>query len=136
MPFSYIGVDHVGIAVADLDSAVLCYTQLGFVCAGFEVLEDRGIKVALIETGSGRIELMAPLRSDSEISGFLDKRGPGMHHLCVAVDSIDQTLEHMNQTGVRMADTVAKPGAHNSRVAFVHPKAAGGVLLELVEHHS
>ncbi len=129
------GIDHLGVAVRDLEAAVATYRDvLGFEIKGRDHLEERGLDVAFVDTGSGRIELIAPSRQGSEVSGFLDKRGEGLHHLCVAVDDLDATLAKLVARGARLIDTKAKAGAHGSRVAFVHPKGACGVLLELVEH--
>lgn len=135
----YRGIDHLGVAVRDLEAAVKTYRDvLGFPVTGRERIEARGLDVAFVDTGTGRIELIAPTRPDSEISSFLDKRGEGLHHLCVRVDSIDKKLAELTAQGARLIDKEPKAGAHNTRVAFVHPKGTNGVLLELVElgHHS
>jgi len=131
----YRGIDHLGIAVRDLDAAVKTYRDvLGFAVTGRERIDARGIEVAFVETGAGRIELIAPTRPDSEVSGFLEKRGEGMHHLCVRVDHVDQKLAELKAQGAKLIDSEPKPGAHGTRVAFVHPKGTNGVLLELAEH--
>ncbi len=135
MTDSYRGIDHLGVAVRDLDAAVATYRDvLGFSITGRERLDDRGLEVAFVETGSGRIELIAPTREDSEVSAWLEKRGEGLHHLCVAVADIDAKLADLKAKGARLIDQQPKRGAHGTRVAFVHPKGASGVLLELVEH--
>lgn len=131
----YSGIDHLGVAVRDLEAAVATYRDvLGFNVTGRDHLEDRGLDVAFVDTGSGRIELIAPSREGSEISSYLEKRGEGLHHLCVRVADLDATLAKLLERGARMIDTKPKAGAHGTRVAFVHPKGAAGVLLELVEH--
>lgn len=134
MPEPYRGIDHLGVAVSDLDAAIATYRDvLGFAVTGREHLEARGLDVAFVDTGSGRIELIAPARAGSEISGYLDKRGEGLHHVCVRVDSVDEKLAELEAKGARLIDVTARPGAHGTRVAFVHPKGTHGVLLELVE---
>ncbi len=136
MTDSYRGIDHLGVAVRDLDAAVATYRDvLGFSVTGRERLDDRGLEVAFVDTGSGRIELIAPTREGSEVSAWLEKRGEGLHHLCVAVADIEAKLADLKARGARLIDQQPKRGAHGTRVAFVHPKGASGVLLELVEHH-
>ncbi len=136
MTDSYRGIDHLGVAVRDLDAAVATYRDvLGFSITGRERLDDRGLEVAFVDTGSGRIELIAPTREGSEVSAWLEKRGEGLHHLCVAVADIDAKLADLKARGARLIDQQPKRGAHGTRVAFVHPTGASGVLLELVEHH-
>ncbi len=132
---SRLGIDHIGIAVQDLEAAVRTYRDvLGFTVEGGEELPERGLVVRFVDTGGQRLELIAPTREGSEVSGFLQKRGEGLHHICVAVSDIASELEKLKRAGARLIDETPKPGAHGSRVAFVHPKGAHGVLLELVEH--
>jgi len=90
--------------------------------------------VQFISTGGTRLELIAPARADSEVSGYLQKRGEGLHHLCLRVTDIDAALRELKANGARLIDETARPGAEGSRVAFVHPKGSCGVLIELVEH--
>jgi methylmalonyl-CoA/ethylmalonyl-CoA epimerase len=124
-------LDHIAIATDDLEGSLAFYRdQLGLECTHIEDLEDRGIRVAFLTVGASRIELVAPLREDSEVSGFLKKRGGGIHHLAFSTPSVDEDVAGLKESGVRMAQDPA-PGAHGCRVAFIHPKAAGGVLLEL-----
>jgi len=134
MPSEFLGVDHIGVAVQSLEEAVRTYRDtLGFTLAGGETLEARGLTVRFAEVGDSRIELIAATRPDSEISGFLDKRGEGLHHICLRVADLDRALAEMKRRGARLIDETPKRGAHDRRVAFVHPKGACGVLLELVE---
>jgi methylmalonyl-CoA/ethylmalonyl-CoA epimerase len=127
-------IDHLGIAVQDLDAAVTTYrTALGFSLRRREVLVERGIEVAFFQAGPDRIELIAATRSDSEISRFLQKRGEGLHHLCLTVENIDAALAEMKAAGVRLIDQAPRPGADGRRAAFVHPASCHGVLIELVE---
>ena len=130
----YRGIDHIGVAVHNLEEAMETYgTILGFEIQGTEALEDRGLKVCFVNTGKERIELIAPTREDSEVSAFLNKRGPGIHHICIAVDNIDEALEEMRERGARIVGNGVQSGAHDTRVAFLHPKSTHGVLIELVE---
>jgi len=133
MATTFLGIDHIGIAVRDLAQARASYEALGFCVEGEERLAARGLAIAFVATGSARLELIAPTRPDSEISAFLEKRGEGLHHVCMRVAELDQALAAMKAAGARLIDEVPRPGAHGSRVAFVHPKSAAGVLLELAE---
>lgn len=124
-------LDHIAIATPDLDAALRFYEEaLGLVPTHTEDLPDRGIRVAFLPIGDTRIELITPLREGSEVSAFLDKRGGGIHHLAFRTDDVDQDVEALKEAGVRLTGDPA-PGAHGCRVAFIHPKAAGGTLLEL-----
>jgi methylmalonyl-CoA/ethylmalonyl-CoA epimerase len=128
------GIDHVAIAVRSLESAVPLWRDLlGFEYRGTELVESEGVRVALLVSGPFRIELMEPSRADSSVQKFLDQRGPGLHHLCLAVDGISQHLEALKDAGIRLINDTPKEGAEGCQVAFVHPKATGGVLLELSE---
>lgn len=130
-----LGIDHLGVVVANLERAVETYDkQLGFPVTGGEELTDRGLAVKFVDFGSSRIELIAPTREDSEVSGFLAKRGEGLHHVCVRVADIDRVLADMKARGARLINESAQRGAGGSRVAFIHPKGTHGVLIELVEH--
>jgi methylmalonyl-CoA/ethylmalonyl-CoA epimerase len=123
-------LDHIAIATPDLESSLKVFEQLGLKCDHVEELPERGIRVAFLPIGDTRIELVTPTREDSEVSAFLDKRGGGIHHLAFRVDDVDSDVKALKDGGVRMAQEPA-PGAHDCRVAFVHPKSTGGVLLEL-----
>jgi methylmalonyl-CoA/ethylmalonyl-CoA epimerase len=130
----FLAIDHLGVAVSDLDAAEKTYRDdLGFEIHGGETLPERGLAVRFASVGDSRIELIAPTRADSEVSSFLDKRGAGLHHICLRVADLDAVLAEMRQRGVRLIDEKPRLGAHGRRVAFVHPKSAAGVLLELVE---
>ncbi|MCV7167781.1 methylmalonyl-CoA epimerase [Mycobacterium stomatepiae] len=132
-------IDHVGIAVADLDAAIEWYHDtLGMVLVHEEVNEDQGIREAMIavqdgEPGTAQIQLMAPIDESSTIAKFLDKRGPGIQQMAVCVSDLDALCEHLRSQGVRLVYEVARRGTANSRINFIHPKDAGGVLMELVE---
>ncbi|CQD18906.1 methylmalonyl-CoA epimerase [Mycobacterium lentiflavum] len=132
-------IDHVGIAVADLDAAIAWYHDtLGMVLVHEEVNDDQGIREAMIavqdgEPGTAQIQLMAPIDESSTIAKFLDKRGPGIQQMAVRVSDLDALCEHLRSQGVRLVYEAPRRGTANSRINFIHPKDAGGVLMELVE---
>lgn len=133
----YLGIDHIGIAVTDLAAATELYgTALGFEISGGETLAERGVEVRFVATGDGtsRIELLGATREDSEISAFLAKRGEGIHHICLRVEDIDAAVREISSRGARVIGSGIQSGAHGTRVAFLHPKSTGGVLIELVEN--
>jgi methylmalonyl-CoA epimerase len=128
-------IDHIGIAVKSLSAAVNVYEQaVGLKLAGYDEVDDQGVRVAMLNIGESRIELLEPTRPDSPIEKFMTKRGEGLHHIAVRVDNIEQALERLKSAGIRLIDEKPKPGAHNTRVAFIHPASTHGVLMELVEH--
>lgn len=125
-------LDHIAIATDDLEKSLAFYEgALGIRCEHVEDLEDRGIRVAMLPIGETRIELITPLREGSEVSAFLEKRGGGIHHMCFSVDDVDADVEDLKREGVRLTADKAAPGAHGCQVAFIHPKASGGTLIEL-----
>jgi methylmalonyl-CoA/ethylmalonyl-CoA epimerase len=127
-------LDHVGIAVTDLGAALATYTGLLGLSAGpREALADRGIEVAFLGEGPVRLELLAPMAGDSEIATFLQRRGEGVHHICLRVTDLPSAVAALEAKGARLVSGGIRPGAHGTRVAFVHPKTAHGVLVELVE---
>jgi len=128
-------IDHIGIAVRSLADAVKVYEEtIGLKVSGYETVEDQGVNLAMIPLGDSRIELLEPLRADSPIEKFMAKRGEGIHHIAVSVDNIEEALERFKAAGARLIDLVPRRGAHNSKIAFIHPASTHGVLLELVEH--
>ena len=128
-----LGVDHIAIAVKDLDAATQLWKEMGLRIGSREVVEDQGVEVQMMYAGATRIELVFPIREDSPIQAFLDKRGAGLHHLALAVDDCAAATEELVRKDVRMINTEPKTGAHQTRIAFVHPKSTTGVLTELVE---
>lgn len=127
-------LDHLGIAVEALDDAVERYRDtLEMDLLHREVLAVDGVEAALMGAGEERIELLAALAPDTPVGRFLARRGPGVHHVAYRVGDIDATLAALAQRDVELIDTAARPGLRDSRVAFVHPRATGGVLTELVE---
>lgn len=125
-------VDHIGIAVKDI-AAVLAFYQeaLGLENTGFEVVEEQGVRVAFLPVGESRFELLEPLNEASPIAKFIGKRGEGIHHICLDVDSVSETLAEMQERGMQLIDKEPRRGADDKMVAFVHPKASSGVLIEL-----
>lgn len=127
---------HVAIAVRNIDEAEKLYeTALGLRVGHREVVEDQGVRTSMLvpEKGGTALELLEPLSGDSPVSKFLDKRGEGIHHICFLVDDIEAALERLKRDGVKLIDESPRPGAYHSRVAFIHPKAMNGVLIELAE---
>ncbi|APT76651.1 lactoylglutathione lyase [Marinitoga sp. 1135] len=128
-------IDHIGIAVKSIDKALNLYKNLlELEVTGEEVLEDRGLRVVFVQVGETRIELLEPLNENSEISGFLAKRGEGIHHIAYAVDNVQEMINKSKELGIKPLSDEPKDGAHNTKVAFLHPKTTNGVLTELVEH--
>ena len=128
-------IDHIGIAVRDLDKAVAIYQgTLGLKSLGLETVESEGVRVAMLEVGPSRIELLTPLKpGEGPIGKFLESRGEGVHHVCFGVDGIDVTIETLGAAGLPFVGAAPRPGAHGCMVAFLHPKATCGVLIELSE---
>ncbi len=127
-------IDHVGVAVADLDEALDLYVNVyGLALAHRETVAEQGVDAALLDVGENHVELIAPLGDDTPVGRFLAKRGPGLHHVAYQTADIDSTLRMLKQSGVRMIDETPRTGIRRSRVAFLHPSASGGVLTEIVE---
>ena len=126
-------VDHVGIAVKNLDEAVKFYESLGFKASGYEVVAEQKVKVAFLPCGDSELELLESTEPDGPIAKFIEKNGPGIQHIAIRVDDIDKALEELKEKGVRLIDQTPRYGAGNARIAFVHPKATGRVLLELTQ---
>jgi methylmalonyl-CoA epimerase len=130
-----VKIDHIGIAVKSLAEAMKVYEgAIGLKVSGFDQVDDQGVRVAMLNIGDSRIELLEPTGPESPIQKFMTKRGEGIHHIAVRVDNIEQALEQLKSSGIRLIDSVPRRGAHNTRTAFIHPSSTHGVLLELVEH--
>lgn len=126
------GLDHVAIAVKDLDVAVKYYVEvLGFAAPELEDVPEQKVKTAIFGHGMGRIELICPTDPSSSIAKYLEKRGEGLHHICVEVGDLLQTLTELKAKGAQLIDETPKCGAGGAQIAFVHPKGAHGVLTEL-----
>lgn len=125
-------IDHLGIAVPSLAEAVKAYEALGFTVQASEEVPSEKVRVAFLPLGESRLELLEPTEPGSVIARFLEKRS-GLHHVCVLVADIDAALAELRARGIPLIDSKPRPGAGGSRVAFVHPRSAAGVLLELKE---
>ncbi|MEV8513105.1 methylmalonyl-CoA epimerase [Dactylosporangium sp. NPDC051484] len=137
-PIGIQRIDHVGIAVADLDEAIAFYARVfGMRCVHEEVNEAQGVREAMLSVGptpeGGCLQLLAPLSPTSTIAKFLDRSGPGMQQLAYTVADVDAACAALRERGVRLLYDEPRPGTAGSRINFVHPKDAGGVLVELVE---
>lgn len=131
---TFHGIDHVGIAVADLDAAVAAYEQLTQSApAHRDRVESDGIEAVMFQVGESRIELLGSTRDDSKIANFLAKRGSGLHHVAYAVDDVQSSLDQFAAEGLRLLDTCPRRGAAGRLVAFLHPSAGFGVLSELCQ---
>ncbi len=126
-------IDHVGIATDDLDGLAELYVELcGCSVAHRETFD--GMEVCFLEFGNGYLELLEPLDSEGAIARYLDRNGPGIHHVAVATEDIEAALENARECGVELIDDSPREGAWGHDVAFLHPKSTGGVLLEFVQH--
>jgi methylmalonyl-CoA epimerase len=129
-----VKVHHVGIAVDDLEAAIELYRRnFGAELTHRASNEKDGLSAAFLRAGDAEIELLEPLREDTPVGKFIAKRGPGLHHIAVAVSDIDAAIAEARANGLEMIDQEPRIGLHGTRIAFVHPKSVGGVLTELVE---
>ena len=127
-------IDHVGVAVEDLDGTVELYARAFQMREQHrETVEEQGVEAVLLEVGDGHVELLRPLSPDTGVGKFIAKNGPGLHHVAYATDDIDSALGAVRDAGLRLIDEKPRTGIRNSRVAFLHPRSTGGVLTELVE---
>ena len=127
-------IDHVGVAVADLDAAVALYEDsFGMPVAHRETVESQGVEAVLLDVGDGHVELLRPLGPETAVGKFIERSGEGLHHVAYAVDDIDSTLDELRSAGLELIDEEARVGIRGSRVAFLHPKSTGRVLTEIVE---
>ena len=127
-------IGHIGIAVESIEKWVEYYRDvLGLEFNGTEEVAEQKVRVAFFKIGESQIELLEPTSDDSPIATFLEKRGGGIHHIAVLVDDIKAALERHRAAGARLIDNEPRVGAHNMRIAFIHPKTSGGVLMELCE---
>lgn len=128
------GIDHVGIAVNNLNEALAVYEKtLGLKHERVTVVDSQKVKVAFLQIGESRIELLEPISNDSTLAAFLQKRGEGIHHIALRVDGIEDMLKKLQNQGITLIDEKPRPGAEGGKIAFVHPKSMKGVLLELCE---
>jgi methylmalonyl-CoA/ethylmalonyl-CoA epimerase len=127
-------IDHVGIAVADLDAAIALYeSSYGMALVHRETVSEQGVEAVLLDVGENHVELLAPLGDDTPVGKFLAKKGPGLHHVAYQVADIDAALDGLRAAGLRLIDEEPRTGIRASRVAFLHPASTGGVLTEIVQ---
>jgi methylmalonyl-CoA/ethylmalonyl-CoA epimerase len=126
-------IDHIGIAVADLDAAIELHSgTYGMPLVHRETVVEQGVEAALLDVGESHVELLAPLADDTPVGRFLASRGPGLHHVAYAVEDVGAALRDLRAAGLRLIDEAPRTGIRGSQVAFLHPATAGGVLTELV----
>ena len=127
-------IEHIGIAVNNLDEAIDYYENtLGLVCYAIEEVADQQVKTAFFKIGQTKIELLESTDSDSSIQKFINKRGPGIHHIAFAVDDVEKSLKEVQENGVKVIDRKPRPGAEGLEIAFLHPKSTFGVLTEFCQ---
>ena len=128
-------IDHIGIAVKNIEEAAKLYTDLGLKIEGTEIVESQKVKVAFIGIGQSRIELLESTAPDGNIAKFIESKGEGIHHIAVKVDNIEKALEELSAKGYQLIDKTPRIGAGGHKIAFLHPKSTKGVLLELSQSH-
>ena len=134
LPFKILGVEHVGIAVEDLnDFSDIFGDLLGLKLSSREKIDDQQVITDIYETGSGKLEFLKATGPDSPIAKFIEKKGKGMHHIALKVDNLQAALDYLKGQGVQLIDTSPRIGAEGFKIAFLHPKSTGGVLIELCE---
>jgi methylmalonyl-CoA/ethylmalonyl-CoA epimerase len=127
-------IDHVGVAVEDLDAAIALYEgTLGMPLVHRETVTEQGVEAVLLDVGDGHVELLSPLGPDSPVGKFVERKGPGMHHVAYAVPDIEAALATLKDNGVELIDSEPRTGIRGSRVAFAHPRSTGSVLTEIVQ---
>lgn len=127
-------VDHIGIAVKSLEKALPFYTDvLNLPLLKMEIVENQKVKVAFLQAGETKLELLEPTSEESTIAKFIEKRGEGIHHVALGVESIEERILEMKEKGIRMIDEEPRPGAGGAHIAFMHPRSSSGVLYELCE---
>jgi methylmalonyl-CoA/ethylmalonyl-CoA epimerase len=126
-------IDHIGVAVEDLDAALALYDALDLSLGHRETVESQGVEAVLLDIGENHVELLAPLGPDTPVGKFLAGRGPGLHHVAYQTPDIEAELERLKAAGLRLIDETPRTGIRDSRVAFLHPKSTGGVLTEIVQ---
>ena len=130
----FSAIDHIGVAVEDLDAAIAVYRDtLGMPLVHRETIHEQGVEAALLDVGDGHIELLVPLGPETPVGRFVARRGQGLHHVAYRVPSVDEALRSLAAAGVRLIDERPRTGIRGSRVAFIHPGSTGAVLTEIVE---
>lgn len=129
-------INHLGVAVASLEDSIPYYRDvLGMSYQGTEEVAEQKVKVAFLQVGESKIELLEPTSPDSPVALFLEKNGSGIHHIAYEVDDIENALAVLEGKGMRLIDRVPRKGAHGARIAFIHPKSSGGILTEICQTH-
>jgi methylmalonyl-CoA epimerase len=129
-----IKINHIGLATASIEDALRVFGDgLGIEAAGGEDIPGDMTRVTFAPLGESRLEFLEPINGEGPVQKFLEKRGPGIHHICLEVEDLPGILERLRSLGVELIDEQPRPGAHGTMVAFIHPKSANGVLIELVE---
>ena len=127
-------IDHIGVATDDLDGAIALYEgTMGMPVSHRETVESQGVEAVLLDVGEGHVELLRPLGPDTPVGRYLERKGPGLHHVAYAVDDIEGVLGKLKESGIDLIDSEPRAGIRDSRVAFVHPRSTDGVLTEIVE---
>ena len=127
-------IDHIGVATDDLDGAIALYEgTMGMPVSHRETVESQGVEAVLLDVGEGHVELLRPLGPETPVGKYLQRRGPGLHHVAYAVDDIEGVLGKLKESGIDLIDSEPRAGIRDSRVAFVHPRSTDGVLTEIVE---
>ena len=127
-------IDHVGVAVEDLDEAISRYAEhLGMSLVHRETVTEQGVEAALLDVGDSHVELLKPLGPETAVGKFLVRRGPGLHHVAYRVSDVAEAIRQLSEAGMRLIDEQPRTGIRNSRVAFIHPASTGGVLTEIVQ---
>ena len=126
-------INHIGIAVRSIESGIAPYRALGLEPEGEEVVEEQKVRVVFLTVGESRIELLEPTSPDSPVAKFIEKKGEGIHHIAFQVENIEEALAQAEAQRLRLIDKRPRSGAHGTRIAFLHPKSTGGVLMELCE---
>jgi methylmalonyl-CoA epimerase len=127
-------IDHIGVATDDLDGAIALYEgTMGMPVSHRETVESQGVEAVLLDVGEGHVELLRPLGPDTPVGKYLERKGPGLHHVAYAVDDIEGVLGKLKESGIDLIDSEPRIGIRDSRVAFVHPRSTDGVLTEIVE---
>jgi len=127
-------IDHIGVATDDLDGAIALYEgTMGMPVSHRETVESQGVEAVLLDVGEGHVELLRPLGPETPVGKYLQRKGPGLHHVAYAVDDIEGVLGKLKESGIDLIDSEPRAGIRDSRVAFVHPRSTDGVLTEIVE---
>ncbi len=126
-------LDHIGIAVKNIDESIFAFKVIGITPGEREIIEDQGVEALMLPIGETRLELLEPFKDDSPISKFIDKKGEGLHHIALKTSDVKQILSKCSENGIKLIDKEPRIGAGGKKIAFLHPKSTNGVLIELTE---